>query len=247
MDPITGIGAAASIVQLLALCAKSAKAAKELWESYTDAPEELRQLAGKMEFLKFLLQQIEAFGGHLATENLDHLLPAVHRTIIMAALEGRAAQLERLRSLQRDHHTFRSRMRWAVLDKSKAGKVLKAVTDLEHGLSTCLVIVQTRLQTLNQSSMYQVMAAQTAMLPALKAASLQIQSSIQSSSDAYDTTREKIEETSALVRKDIHVLQDRQLQGLDQNATTLKAILQTVTELKVVDHHDCHGVQEREY
>ncbi|KAK3292913.1 uncharacterized protein B0H64DRAFT_203125 [Chaetomium fimeti] len=232
MDPITGIGAAASIVQLLALCAKSAKAAKELWESYTDAPEELRQLAGKMEFLKFLLQQIEAFGGHLATENLDHLLPAVHRTIIMAALEGRAAQLERLRSLQRDHHTFRSRMRWAVLDKSKAGKVLKAVTDLEHGLSTCLVIVQTRLQTLNQSSMYQVMAAQTAMLPALKAASLQIQSSIQSSSDAYDTTREKIEETSALVRKDIHVLQDRQLQGLDQNATTLKAILQTVTELK---------------
>lgn len=143
MDPITGLGAAASIVQLLALCAKSAVAAKELWESYTDGPEELRQLAGKMEFLKFLLQQIEAFGGHLATDNLDHLLPAVHRTIIVAALEGRAAQLERLRSLQQGHHSFKSRMRWALLDKSKSEKILKAVTDIEHGLSTCLVIVQT--------------------------------------------------------------------------------------------------------
>ena len=143
MDPITGIGAAASIVQLLTLCAKSVKAAKELWESYTDGPEELRQLAVKMEFLKFLLQQIEAFGGHLATENLDYLLPVVHRTIIMVALEGQAAQLERLQSLQRDHCTFKSRMRWALLDKSKSEKILKAVTDIEHGLGTCLIIVQT--------------------------------------------------------------------------------------------------------
>ena len=111
MDPITGIGAAASIAQLLTLCAKSAMAAKELWESYTGGPEELRQLAGKMEFLRFLLQQIEEFGGHLASDNLDYLLPAVHRNIIMAALEGRVVQLERLRSLQLDHHAFRSRMR----------------------------------------------------------------------------------------------------------------------------------------
>jgi hypothetical protein len=233
MDPITGIGAAASILQLLTLCAKSAKAAKELWESYTDGPEELRQLAGKMEFLKFLLQQIEAFSGHLATENLDHLLPAVHRTIIMAALEGRAAQLARLQSLQRNLNTFKSRMRWALLDKSKSEKILTAVTDIEHGLNTCLIIVQTRLQTLNQSSMNQVMAAQTAMLPALEAASLRIQSGIQSSSHAHDMTREKIEESLTLVRKDIHVLQERQLQSVDENATTLKGILQTVTELKV--------------
>jgi hypothetical protein len=45
--------------------------------------------------------------------------------------------------------------------------------------------------------MNQVMAAQTAMLPALEAASLRIQSGIQSSSHAHDMTREKIEEASA--------------------------------------------------
>jgi hypothetical protein len=143
MDPITGVGAAASITQLLALCVKSAKAAKELWESYIDAPDELRQLTRKMDFLKFLLEQIEAFGGHLATESLDHLLPAAHRTIIVAALEGRAAQLERLKSMQRDHRAFRSRIRWALLDKSKAGQILRAVTDTEQSLNTCLATPQT--------------------------------------------------------------------------------------------------------
>ncbi|KAK4040116.1 hypothetical protein C8A01DRAFT_15988 [Parachaetomium inaequale] len=146
MDPITGVGAAASITQLLALCVKSAKAAKELWESYTDAPDELRQLTGKMDFLNFLLEQIETFGIHLATENLDHLLPSAHRAIIVAALEGRAAQLARLKSLQQDHRAFRSRMRWALLDKARASQILRAVTDTEHGLNTCLAIAQTSVR-----------------------------------------------------------------------------------------------------
>jgi hypothetical protein len=101
--------------------------------------------------------------------------------------------------------------------------------------------------------MYQMMGAQTAILPVLEAASLRIQSSIQSSFHAHDLAREKVEEASAmhpiaactetnstnyqsltLVRKDIHVLQERQLQNLDENATTLKGILQTVTQLKVI-------------
>ncbi|KAK4203493.1 hypothetical protein QBC40DRAFT_317318 [Triangularia verruculosa] len=38
MDPLTGIGAAASIVQLLTLCANASKAARDLWNSYADAP-----------------------------------------------------------------------------------------------------------------------------------------------------------------------------------------------------------------
>jgi hypothetical protein len=46
--------------------------------------------------------------------------------------------------------------------------------------------------------MNQVMTAQTAMLPALEAASLRIQSSIQSFSHAHDMTREKVEEVSAM-------------------------------------------------
>lgn len=79
---------------------------------------DLRSFVGKIEFLRFLLQQIEEFGGHLASDNLDYLLPAVHRNLIMAALESRAVQLERLRNLQLDHHAFRSRMRWGLLDKS---------------------------------------------------------------------------------------------------------------------------------
>ena len=91
------------------------------------------------------------------------------------------------------------------------------------------------------------------MLPSLEAASLHIQSSIQRFSDAHNTTRERIEEVNALapieveipktnlnncqsstlVRKDLRALQERQLQDLDKNAATLKAILQTITELKV--------------
>jgi hypothetical protein len=42
--------------------------------------------------------------------------------------------------------------------------------------------------------MNQVMAAQAAMLPALEATSLQIQSCIQSSADAHTTTLERAEE-----------------------------------------------------
>jgi hypothetical protein len=142
MDPITTIGAAASISQLLALCLKSAKAAKDIWEAYSDAPNELRQLAGKLETLKFLMHQIEAAGGHLATENTDYLLPPNHRTLIMAARADQATQLEHLKSLQRDHHAVCPRLRWALLDKSKSNRIIKAVTEAEHDFNTCLAIVQ---------------------------------------------------------------------------------------------------------
>jgi hypothetical protein len=140
MDPITTIGAAASISQLLALCVKPAKAAKDIWEAYSDAPNELRQLAGKLETLtlKVLMHQIEAAGGHLATENTDYLLPPNHRTLIMAALADQATQLEHLKSLQRDHHAVGPRLRWALLDKSKSNRIIKAVTEAKHDLEHVL-------------------------------------------------------------------------------------------------------------
>jgi hypothetical protein len=142
MDPITAVGAAASITQLLALCGKSAMAAKQLWDSYSDAPKELQQLAEKLQSLKFLIQQIEAAGSHLATEDMDYLLPLTHRATITASLAGYATQLEQLKSLQRGRHAFGPKLRWALLDKSKASQIIKAITEREHDLNACLAIVQ---------------------------------------------------------------------------------------------------------
>jgi hypothetical protein len=138
MDPITAIGAAASITQLLLLRGKSARAAKKLWESFRDAPNELRQLADRLETLKCLIQQIEAAGCHLRAENMDHVLPTTHCATIMASLADQAAQLEQLKSLQEKRYGSSSKLRWALLDKSTASRILKVITDTDQSLNTCL-------------------------------------------------------------------------------------------------------------
>lgn len=141
MDPITGVGAAASVAQLLALCIKSSKATKELWESYSDAPDNLRLLAEKIDTMKDMVEQVRAIETHLSAEQLDDFLPTLHRGLIVEAL-GRASQLEKLKSLRRNPHTLGSRMRWALLDESRAARIIKAVTDTENGLNRCLFIMQ---------------------------------------------------------------------------------------------------------
>jgi hypothetical protein len=142
MDPITGVGAAASVAQLLALCVKSSQAAKELWESYSDAPGELRRLVEKIDFLKAIIEQFSAVEGHLSTDHSDGLLPEVHRIAFLAVLRNRATQLEQLRSLQRDRRTFGSRIRWALLNESRATRILKAVTDIGNDLNLWLNVMQ---------------------------------------------------------------------------------------------------------
>lgn len=143
MDPITGIGAAASIVQLLGLAVQTVTAAKRLWESYGDAPKELRQLAEQTEFLRYLMEQMNSLGAELSRESFDELLPVAHRAIILATLHDRAAHLDGLRSLQGDHSNVRSKLIWALLDKARAGRVVKNVLELGQAIDTCLAIVQT--------------------------------------------------------------------------------------------------------
>jgi hypothetical protein len=142
MDPITGVGAAASVVQLLALCVKSSQAARELWESYSDAPSELRRLVEKIEFLKAIFEQFSAVQGHLSTDHSDGLLPEVHRIAFLAVLRNRATQLEQLRALQRDRRTFGSRIRWALLDEARATRILNAITDIGNDLNLWLNVMQ---------------------------------------------------------------------------------------------------------
>ncbi|KAK0721279.1 hypothetical protein B0T21DRAFT_453661 [Apiosordaria backusii] len=179
MDPITGIGAAASIVQLLTLCANASRATRDLWDSYADAPAELRRLTTQIEMLQHVLQQIHDLGKDLSAEKLDDLFPSTHRLTITTVLQDHARQLQDLRSFQRSPEAITSKLRWATLDKGKALRLLRAITVAEGDLTTCLAIANARLQLLNNTSLGQMLAYQSATLPALEALSYEIRSCVQ--------------------------------------------------------------------
>ena len=139
------IGAVASTSQLIGLCVKSSQVLAALWQSYTDAPAELRTLSEKIARLRFLIEQIQALCDEASAHSvrIDDLLPEAHRSFIVAILQDRVSELENLKSLRRDHGAFKAKARWATLDKSKADRLIIVVRNAEQDLNTCLAITNT--------------------------------------------------------------------------------------------------------
>ncbi|KAK4224074.1 hypothetical protein QBC38DRAFT_502551 [Podospora fimiseda] len=176
MDPFTAIGTVASVSQLISLCVKTATAAREFYNAFTDAPDEIRRLGERLMMLRCVLDQIAEFGTSLCVESMDEILPVAHRSTILAAL-------------------YNSILRWAALERSRASKALKVLNDVDRDLNTCLVIANSRLSLLNQVSLRQLQAAQAVTLPKLEASSVQIR-------DTIARIRE-VKEISLLVQKDV--------------------------------------------
>lgn len=143
MDPLTIVGAAASVGQLIDLADKAATSALNLTRSIFNAPKEIGQLAANLERFKFLVQQTQ--NQTLDASSIDDLFPSDHRDFLYSLLESNVKALDNLRSLQGAHSISSTnvgrRVRWAAVDKRKARDLLDDIRDVESSLDTALSVV----------------------------------------------------------------------------------------------------------
>ncbi len=143
MDPLSAIAAAVSVLDLLGMCLKAGKAGRDLQRAYVNAPVEIATLIGKLDVLRFWLEQVEALAGDLSGQDADDLFPHIHRVSIMAALQQGAAELASITSLHhRQQRISRGvKLRWAALDRTKAMGILSRIRDVEQTLNVCIGVV----------------------------------------------------------------------------------------------------------
>jgi len=143
MDPFTGLGAAAAVTELLGVCIKSAKTAKDLYRAVKDAPDELQRLATKLDLVRCHIQQIQGFGDELSNTDMADLFPQSYREMLIVALRANSSSLEELKSLTRPRPgaDLRARILWAALDKQKAKKIVEELSAAEETLNLGLNIL----------------------------------------------------------------------------------------------------------
>ncbi|OLN86568.1 hypothetical protein CCHL11_08515 [Colletotrichum chlorophyti] len=83
-----GLGATASVLQPVELCVKCRRATAGIIRSYHDAPKQIKELAIKLDLLKFRIEQFRKLGSDLSETDMDDLLPEFHRLILLEQLES---------------------------------------------------------------------------------------------------------------------------------------------------------------
>lgn len=139
------IGTASALAHLLELSIKASKAAKSLVQSFLNAPEELVQLATKLDHLRSRIEQLHRLEEELPVSNSLVLLPPEHQTILSSGLQTNLDALQAIRSLcytrSGASQTVQARLRWATLDKKRTDQILGRVAKAESQLNTVLVIL----------------------------------------------------------------------------------------------------------
>ncbi|GAW17428.1 hypothetical protein ANO14919_068850 [Xylariales sp. No.14919] len=155
MDPLTIVGAAASVGQLVDLADKAATSAWHLTQSIIRAPEEVAKLAEKLQRFKLLIEQTQH--QTLDAPSIDELFPSSYRDVLYKLLESNVKALENLESVQHvpsiSSINVRERVRWATVDKKRARGLLADIRDAESSLDTALSMVTMRIVSKNQASL----------------------------------------------------------------------------------------------
>ncbi|KAI0413478.1 hypothetical protein F5X98DRAFT_378725 [Xylaria grammica] len=155
MDPLTIVGAAASVGQPVDLADKAATSAWNLTQSIIRAPEEVAKLAEKLQRFKLLIEQTQH--QTLDAPSIDELFPSSYRDVLYKLLESNVKALENLESVQHvpsiSSINVRERVRWATVDKKRARDLLADIRDAESSLDTALSMVTMRIVSKNQASL----------------------------------------------------------------------------------------------
>ncbi|KAF3760285.1 hypothetical protein M406DRAFT_334962 [Cryphonectria parasitica EP155] len=197
------ISSAASIAQLLELCLKAGRAAKEIHDSFHNAPAEVQRVYDKLDLMKSRLESIRAFGDELTSARMDFLFPVPEREVIMGSLKCNIEALDSLKSLHSTHRT-RRRIHWAAVDKGRAAIIIEDVTAAEIALDTSLSLLSASLSTLQLGQKIETSLVEQA--------HDKIEASISANRAARDAITSKIEDGVALV----HSCQQAQTDGLIQ-------------------------------
>lgn len=139
------IGTTAALAQLLGLSIQVGEVAKNLVQSFLNAPKELVQLNTKLGILHSHIKQLHSLGNELSASALIMLFPPEHQTMLSTSLQTNLHMLHKIQSLCKSRtgksQTITTRLRWAMLDKKKASRILGNVTKAESDLKTVLAII----------------------------------------------------------------------------------------------------------
>ncbi|KAI6090777.1 hypothetical protein F4821DRAFT_227843 [Hypoxylon rubiginosum] len=161
------IGATAAIADLLGLSIKASKAAKSLVQSIIHAPEELVELIAKLDRLHSRIRLLQNLSEVLSVSDSTILFPHEYNTLFSVGLQLNFETLEKIKSLWdpptgTERHV-RKRLRWAALDKKKAAHILQNIKEAESELGFMLNIIETRLASMNQTSLATLATTQAAL------------------------------------------------------------------------------------
>ncbi|RSL45605.1 hypothetical protein CEP53_010701 [Fusarium sp. AF-6] len=196
MEPLEIVGATAGIAQLLKLAVDLGYQARQLAQSFVNAPKELAELSAKIDRLRLLLHHANKLDQDLANANASDLIPDAHNSLLYSCLGVSLAALEKVRMLHGDggQSWTLKRLRWAAIDKRKAQKVIKDVIESEAALDTVLSILSVRLASFNRASISAVQLGQEAFRSDMTSAIQGLESCFQTQSGLLGT---KVEEVSA--------------------------------------------------
>ncbi|KAF6837103.1 hypothetical protein CPLU01_03215 [Colletotrichum plurivorum] len=131
MSGMEGLGATASVAQLVELCVKCGQTTARIIRSYRGAPKEIKEVAIKVETLKFRIEQVQGIADDLSGTELDDLLPEIHRDILLEQLQAHHQALLVIAGLSNGvgGQTKGARLQWALVDKRKTGRIMRDLAE----------------------------------------------------------------------------------------------------------------------
>jgi hypothetical protein len=146
MDPLSIVGAAASIAQLLDQSTKTAASARKVVQSFINAPAEVTQLVAKLDRLRLMIDRIQKVVEEGSdAKRCDDFLPTSYREILYNCLISNADALQALQSVEFLAKTkslgVRKRVRWAAMDKSRAAEIQANIKDAVIELDVAIGIL----------------------------------------------------------------------------------------------------------
>ncbi|KAI9875062.1 MAG: hypothetical protein M1830_008980, partial [Pleopsidium flavum] len=138
------VGTAASLITIIDVALRVAKAARNLYEDVEGAPVELRNVSNKLELVHSLLQQLLALRPELR-DGAEEFLPLDFRLSLATALEQTSHAIKKANSVCRYRggkvgvHT---RLRWALIEKASMDKALVHLRGAESSLMVALQLLE---------------------------------------------------------------------------------------------------------
>ncbi|XXH03477.1 hypothetical protein Hte_009882 [Hypoxylon texense] len=161
------VGATAAIADLLGLSIKASKAAKSLVQSVIHAPEELVELMAKLDRLHSRIDLLQSLSKDLSVSDSTILFPPEYNTLFSVGLQLNYDTLKKIKSVldppTETERQIRKRLKWAALDKKRATHILRSIKEAESELGFMLNILETRLASMNQTSLAALVTTQAAL------------------------------------------------------------------------------------
>ncbi|KAK2053739.1 hypothetical protein LY76DRAFT_262156 [Colletotrichum caudatum] len=162
-------GGTVAIVQLLGLCTKCGSVATEIIRAYHGAPREFSDLVSNMDILRFRIQQLtNTQSGGL---DIEAFLPDPMSDYFKALLEMQYQALLYIKgdTVSASGSIRVTQLRWATINRRKAQRVTKELTDINRTIDSAIALATFRLLSFQQLSINAISASQSALSPMLNA------------------------------------------------------------------------------